>query len=84
MAARASLARTESRWGLYHQRADWPERDDANWFCHLNLRKNGAGTMETFTRPVAPYIVPVPGFTRPDGVPAVGSPSVADLAAVSG
>jgi succinate dehydrogenase/fumarate reductase flavoprotein subunit len=54
MAARASLARTESRWGLYHQRADWPEQDNANWFCHLNLRKSGAGTMETFTRPVAP------------------------------
>ena len=28
LAARASLARTESRWGLYHDRADLPERDD--------------------------------------------------------
>lgn len=85
MAARASLARTESRWGLYHQRADWPEQDDANWFRHLNLRKSaGTGEMETLTRPVAPYIVPVPGFTRPDGVPNEPAPAGADLAAVWG
>nr|WP_328826132.1 fumarate reductase/succinate dehydrogenase flavoprotein subunit [Streptomyces ureilyticus] len=90
MAARASLARTESRWGLYHQRADWPEQDDANWFRHLNLRKRqaeeagGSGEMETLTRPIAPYIVPVPGFTRPDGVPDVPAPAGADLAAVWG
>ncbi|MDT5010243.1 MAG: hypothetical protein QOH57_1860, partial [Mycobacterium sp.] len=31
MAARASLTRTESRWGLYHQRADLPARDDEHW-----------------------------------------------------
>src|SRR5580693_825790 len=31
LAARASLARTESRWGLYHDRADHPGRDDAEW-----------------------------------------------------
>ena len=23
----------ESRWGLYHHRADYPEKDDENWFC---------------------------------------------------
>lgn len=69
LAARASLARTESRWGLYHQRRDLPQRNDAEWFCHLNLRRNGAGEIETLTRPVAPYIVPVAGFERPDGVP---------------
>ncbi|GAA4858527.1 fumarate reductase/succinate dehydrogenase flavoprotein subunit [Pseudonocardia benzenivorans] len=69
MAARASLARTESRWGLYHQRADLPASDDERWFCHLNLRKDATGAMEMLTRPVAPYIVDVPGFTRPDGIP---------------
>jgi succinate dehydrogenase/fumarate reductase flavoprotein subunit len=84
MAAHASLARTESRWGLYHQRADWPEQDDANWFRHLNLRKSAGGDMEALTRPVAPYIVPVPGFVRPDGVPDVPAPAGADLAAVWG
>ena len=29
MAARASLFRTESRWGLYHYRVDHPRRNDA-------------------------------------------------------
>ena len=66
MAARASLYRTESRWGLYHQRADFPERDDARWFRHVNLRKDAAGSMEFLTRPVAPYLVAVPGLDRPD------------------
>ena len=62
MAARASLFRTESRWGLYHQRVDFPERNDAEWFCHVNLAKGPAGAMELFTRPVLPYMVPVEGF----------------------
>lgn len=39
MAARASLFRQESRWGLYHHRVDFPERDDANWFYHCHLKK---------------------------------------------
>ncbi|MCG6498302.1 fumarate reductase/succinate dehydrogenase flavoprotein subunit [Kitasatospora sp. A2-31] len=66
MAARSSLARTESRWGLYHQRLDHPGRDDRRWFSHLNLRKNAAGAMEFLTRPVAPYLVPVDGLEPPD------------------
>ena len=36
MAAFASLFRTESRWGLYHLRVDYPAKDDANWFCHTH------------------------------------------------
>ncbi len=76
MAARASLRRTESRWGLYHQRSDRPDRDDAEWFCHLNLFRGKAGDMRFTTRPVAPYIVPVPGFLRPDGVPDVAAPEL--------
>ncbi|CAL9652047.1 hypothetical protein SUDANB95_06619 [Actinosynnema sp. ALI-1.44] len=67
MAAHASLTRTESRWGLYHDRVDAPGRDDASWFHHLNLRKNAAGAMEFVKRPVAPYLVPVEGFTPPAG-----------------
>lgn len=62
MAARSSLTRTESRWGLYHERADLPERDDVDWRYHLNLRKGDAGDMEFLKRPVAPYFVPVPGL----------------------
>ncbi|MDT0567190.1 fumarate reductase/succinate dehydrogenase flavoprotein subunit [Streptomyces sp. DSM 3412] len=69
MAARASLARTESRWGLYHDRLDHPERDDASWFHHLDLRKSPTGAMEFTARPVAPFLVPVDGFTP------VGGPS---------
>ncbi|MEV5435278.1 fumarate reductase/succinate dehydrogenase flavoprotein subunit [Streptomyces sp. NPDC052682] len=69
MAARASLARTESRWGLYHDRLDHPERDDASCFHHLDLHKSPSGAMEFTARPVAPYLVPVDGFTP------VGGPS---------
>lgn len=60
MASRSSLTRTESRWGLYHDRADHPERDDDDWRYHLNLRKAADGSMEFLKRPVAPYFVPVP------------------------
>ncbi|MGX6744451.1 fumarate reductase/succinate dehydrogenase flavoprotein subunit [Streptomyces xantholiticus] len=62
MAARASLARTESRWGLYHERLDHPERDDADWLHHIDLRKSPSGAMEFTARPVEPYVVPVPEF----------------------
>ena len=57
MAARASLHRTESRWGLYHHRLDYPEMDDERWFVHVNLRKNADGEMEAIERPVEPYVV---------------------------
>ena len=57
MAARASLERTESRWGLYHYRLDYPEMDNEQWFVHLNLRKDARGAMEFVKRPVAPYVV---------------------------
>ncbi|MFE1809968.1 fumarate reductase/succinate dehydrogenase flavoprotein subunit [Streptomyces sp. NPDC059533] len=67
MAARASLARTESRWGLYHERLDHPERDDSGWLHHLDLRKSPSGAMEFTARPVEPYVVPVPGFTPAPG-----------------
>ncbi|MEQ0563246.1 fumarate reductase/succinate dehydrogenase flavoprotein subunit [Amycolatopsis sp. NEAU-NG30] len=66
MAARASLVRTESRWGLYHDRSDHPGRDDVSWLAHLNLRKTADGEMEFVKRPVAPYLVPVPEFSVPD------------------
>jgi succinate dehydrogenase/fumarate reductase flavoprotein subunit len=59
MAARASLFRTESRWGLYHYRQDFPEQDDANWFAHSILRRGADGAMELLKRPVEPYVVPL-------------------------
>ncbi|MFE5485813.1 fumarate reductase/succinate dehydrogenase flavoprotein subunit [Streptomyces sp. NPDC056527] len=67
MAARASLARTESRWGLYHERLDHPERDDTGWMHHLDLRKSASGAMEFTARPVEPYVVPVPEFAPEQG-----------------
>src|SRR6202453_2866504 len=65
LATRASLARTESRWGLYHDRADRPERDDAEWFWHLNIRRGADGHPELLKRPVGPYLVPVSEFEVP-------------------
>jgi len=65
LAARASLARTESRWGLYHDRPDHPGRDDADWFWHLNIRKTPDGAPQLVKRAVAPYIVPVSEFAPP-------------------
>ncbi|WP_408734056.1 fumarate reductase/succinate dehydrogenase flavoprotein subunit [Paraburkholderia bannensis] len=59
MAARASLFRTESRWGLYHHRVDYPQRDDANWFCHTDLRKDASGKMVCEKRDVKPYVVQI-------------------------
>ncbi|MFG3114770.1 fumarate reductase/succinate dehydrogenase flavoprotein subunit [Streptomyces sp. NPDC048197] len=67
MAARSSLARTESRWGLYHERTDHPYTDDARWLHHLDLRRSAAGRMEFTARPVAPYVVPVPEYAPTGG-----------------
>jgi succinate dehydrogenase/fumarate reductase flavoprotein subunit len=59
MAARASLYRTESRWGLYHYRQDFPELNDADWFVHVNLVKDENGQMQAFKRALEPYLVRV-------------------------
>jgi len=59
MAARASLYRQESRWGLYHLYVDHPARDDENWFTHTMLYKDGRGRMASRKRPVEPYIIPI-------------------------
>ncbi|HEY6479030.1 MAG TPA: fumarate reductase/succinate dehydrogenase flavoprotein subunit, partial [Streptosporangiaceae bacterium] len=64
LAARASLTRAESRWGLYHDRADQPARDDAAWFCHLNVSRSPDGSPQFRKRPVADYIVPVPEYKQ--------------------
>jgi len=59
MAARSSLYRRESRWGLYHYRVDYPEKNDQEWFCHTHLKKDESQTMTLFKRSVEPYIIPV-------------------------
>jgi succinate dehydrogenase/fumarate reductase flavoprotein subunit len=58
MAAHASLYRTESRWGLYHLRTDYPEKNNEDWFCHTLLRKQD-GRMMSEKRAVQPYMVPI-------------------------
>jgi succinate dehydrogenase/fumarate reductase flavoprotein subunit len=57
LAARASLYRTESRWGLYHLCVDHPERDDENWNCHTNVGRDANGNMTFRKREVEPYII---------------------------
>lgn len=59
MAARASLFRAESRWGLYHYRVDYPQRNDSEWFCHCHLKKGDDGQMTSFKKAVEPYIIPL-------------------------
>lgn len=39
LSAHASLARKESRWGFWHYRTDFPERDDENFVRHLILTR---------------------------------------------
>jgi succinate dehydrogenase/fumarate reductase flavoprotein subunit len=59
MAARASLFRTESRWGLYHHCVDHPERNDAEWFCHSMLSRGADGRMTLRKEAVEPYSVAI-------------------------
>ncbi len=37
--AQAALERKESRWGNAHLRTDYPDKDDRNWLCHVDLRR---------------------------------------------
>jgi len=57
LAARSSLFRTESRWGLYHLRVDCPAKDDENWFCHTNVTCDANGRAVFRKREVEPYVV---------------------------
>lgn len=59
LAARASLYRKESRWGLYHYRTDYPVRNDAEWFSFVEVKKGADGQPEFFKRPVPDYIYPI-------------------------
>tara|TARA_R110002126_G_scaffold157165_1_gene304684 strand:+ start:1454 stop:3196 length:1743 start_codon:yes stop_codon:yes gene_type:complete len=58
MAASASLYRTESRWGLYHNRVEY-KKDDENWFCHTIMTKGADGKPESRKQDVKPYIVDI-------------------------
>ena len=50
--ARAALERKESRWGNAHQRTDFPQRDDPNWLCHVDMRRGKDGEILVSRRPL--------------------------------
>jgi succinate dehydrogenase/fumarate reductase flavoprotein subunit len=54
MVTAASLARKESRWGIYHYRVDFPKRDDDNWRKFVVVKRDSSG------RPAA-SVEPIPG-----------------------
>ena len=41
LSATASLERKESRWGFWHYRPDYPQKDDAKWLKHIMLKRGG-------------------------------------------
>ncbi len=45
LSAHASLARKESRWGFWHYRTDYPEKDDESWSRHVILTKTSDPTI---------------------------------------
>jgi succinate dehydrogenase/fumarate reductase flavoprotein subunit len=57
MAAVASMYRQESRWGLYHNYVDFPQTNDSEWFCHVQLFKDNNDQMTCSKKPVKPYVV---------------------------
>ena len=57
MAAISSMYRTESRWGLYHYRVDYPETDDAKWNVHVQTMKGTDGLPTCSTREIEPFII---------------------------
>ena len=59
MAARASLFRKESRWGLYHYRLDYPNRNDDEWLCNTVIEKSPTEGMIISKQPLQDYIIDV-------------------------
>jgi len=64
MAAVSSLYRTESRWGLYHKRAEYAGKNDAEWFCHTLLSKSADGNYSMRKKDVKPCIVEIEEHER--------------------
>jgi succinate dehydrogenase/fumarate reductase flavoprotein subunit len=38
---------------------DYPEKNNDEWFCHVNLKKDEAGNMVLFKRPIEPYLIDI-------------------------
>ncbi|MCG3257863.1 MAG: FAD-binding protein, partial [Candidatus Heimdallarchaeota archaeon] len=53
LSVHASLARKESRWGWFHYRTDYPEKDDEKWLKHVVLEKEKkSGEVQTTLVPI--------------------------------
>ncbi|MEW6668607.1 MAG: FAD-binding protein [Thermodesulfobacteriota bacterium] len=53
LSALASKERAESRWGIWHLRSDFPERDDKNWLKHIILKQgDGPQDVRLYHRPI--------------------------------
>lgn len=52
LSATASLARKESRWGFWHYRVDFPQKDDQNWLKHIMLKKGEEGEIKISYRSI--------------------------------
>jgi len=48
----ASLERKESRWGVYHYRVDYPQRNDEEWRKFVVVQGDSSGHPTVFTQPV--------------------------------
>jgi succinate dehydrogenase/fumarate reductase flavoprotein subunit len=48
----ASLERKESRWGVYHDRVDYPRRNDETWRKFVVVQRDSSGQPLTSTMPV--------------------------------
>jgi len=54
LSATASLERKESRWGFWHFRSDYPQKDDSRWLKHIMLQKGSEpGEIQVSHRPLA-------------------------------
>jgi succinate dehydrogenase/fumarate reductase flavoprotein subunit len=52
MVTAASLARKESRWGIYHYRVDFPKRDDENWKKFVVVKRDPFGRADATIEPI--------------------------------
>ncbi|MFZ5631659.1 MAG: fumarate reductase/succinate dehydrogenase flavoprotein subunit [Bacillota bacterium] len=52
LSAVASDARKESRWGFYHYRTDYPEKNDREWLKHIILQKDESGGISVSFKPL--------------------------------
>lgn len=53
LSATASLERSESRWGFWHYRSDYPKRDDRQWLKHIMLERGAEpGAIQVSHRPI--------------------------------